>query len=161
MAIWKQVDDWTYETFDAGVSPETIASFHSLVNLWQSRFKNDRLPAWRDFSFEDFNGWHGWLRVGDFIPGKTDDFRYRLWGVHSVDFYGVELTGKCMSELDFGFDDDDRELLTMLVLDKKITLATGPVFWQKRNHYSVSILKMPLADDGINVDKFLGAFRYR
>ena len=103
----------------------------------------------------------GWIRVGDFIPGRTDDFRYRLWGVHSVDFYGVELTGKRMSELDFGFDDDDRKLLDLLATKKMITLATGPVFWQDRHHLTVSVLKMPLADNGQHVDRFLGAFSRR
>ena len=161
MALWKQALGWTYEVFESTDLADDIAPFESLVELWQSRLKGRHLPAWRDFSFEDFGGWHGWLRVGDFIPGRTDDFRYRLWGVYAVDFYGVELTGKRMSEVDFGFDDDDRKLLTLLATEKKITRAVGPVFWQDRHHLQVSVLKMPLADDGENVDKFLGAFHHQ
>jgi len=161
MVIWKQALGWTYQVFDADALSDNVAPFGSLVKLWQSRFDGDKLPAWRDFKFEDFYGWHGWLRVGDFIPGRTDDFEYRLWGVHAVDFYGVDLTGKRMSELDFGFDEDDRKLLTLLATEKKITLATGPLFWQERDHLLVSVLKMPLANDGEHVDKFLGAFRYQ
>jgi len=161
MAIWKRALGWTYQVFDADTPAREIAPFDSLVELWQSRFRGEHLPAWRDFSFDNFYGWHGWLRVGDFVPGRTDDFVYRLWGTHSVDFYGVDLTGKRMSELDFGFDDDDRELLTLLATEKMMTLASGPVFWQERNHLQVSVLKLPLADDGQNINKFLGAFQHQ
>ncbi len=157
MTVWKQALGWTYSIFEWNDAARNLTPFESLVELWQSKFEGERLPAWRDFSFEDFDGWYGWLRVGDFVPGRTDDFSYRLWGGQSVDLYGVDLTGKRMSELDFGFDDDDKQLLTMLATERKITLATGPVFWQNRKHVEVSVLKMPLAEDGNSVDKFLGA----
>ncbi len=161
MAFWKRVSSWTYQVFEPNVDATDVLQFEPLIELWQSKFKGHLIPAWSDFSFDDFYGWHGWLRVGDFIPGQTDDYEYRLWGVHAVNFYGVDLTGKRMSELDFGFDDDDRTLLDLLATQKMITLATGPVFWQERDHLEVSVVKMPLADDGVNVDKFLGAFRHR
>jgi len=160
MTVWKQALGWTYRVLEADNPCTDFRPFDSLFRLWRSKIRDGRLPAWRDFDFADFAGWHGWLRVGDIVPGRTDDFVYRLWGVHAVDFYGVDHTGKRMSELDFGFDEDDRELLTMLATDRKITLADGPVFWQDREHVRVQVLKMPLADDGHRVDKFLGAFQY-
>ena len=157
MAFWKEALGWTYHLYEADTPADEFDVFQSLVELWQSKCRDDLLPAWKDFSFEEFGHWHGWLRVGDFIPGRTDDFVYRLWGGKSASLYGVELTGKRMSELDFGFDEDDEKLLTILATEKKVSLASGPVFWQERNHVRVRVIKMPLSDDGVVVDKFLGA----
>ncbi|MBT3557128.1 MAG: hypothetical protein HOC63_14065 [Rhodospirillales bacterium] len=157
MTFWKEAQGWTYHVYEVDTPVKEFGVFEPLVELWQSKFQDLLLPAWKDFSFEDFDGWYGRLRVGDFMPGRTDDFVYRLWGGKSVDLYGVDLTGKRMSELDFGFDEDDKNLLTMLATEKKITLASGPVFWQEREHLRVQIIKMPLSDDGLVVDKFLGA----
>ena len=157
MALWKEALGWTYHVYDQDTPAAEFDVFLSLVELWQSKSRDGSLPAWKDFSFDEFDGWYGWLRVGDFLPGRTDDFVYRLWGGKSVDLYGVELTGKRKSELDFGFDEDDNILLTMLATEKKITVASGPVFWQDREHLNVRIIKMPLSNDGIVVDKFLGA----
>jgi len=120
MALWKETHGWAYHVYELDAFAGEFKEFQPLVELWQSKFQGHLLPAWADFSFEDFAGWYGWLRVGDFIPGRTDDFVYRLWGGESVKLYGVELTGKRMSELDFGFDEDDKKLLTMLALEKKI-----------------------------------------
>ena len=159
MAIWKQAKGWTYEVFSADAAPEEAGLFASLVELWQSKRQDGHLPAWKDFDFADFNGWYGKLRVGDFMPGCSDDYVYGLWGEGSVEFYGVELTGKRMSEVDFGFDDDDRQLLRFVADEHRITLGQGPVYWQDRDHVEVAVIKLPLADDGKNVDKFLGAFQ--
>jgi len=156
----ENLNGWTYETFDRNTPASDFGIFGSLITLWKSKWVSDALPAWRDFTFEDFAGWYGWLYVEDLIPGGNGDARYRLWGTNITNIFQVDLTGKCMSETEPGFIDPVEYKLNMKNAEEgNILHGTGPIHWQERLHKTVAFIELPLADDGFNVDKFLGGLR--
>lgn len=153
-------DEWTYEFFDRYRSPSEFGPFQSLVALWRSKWRGEALPAWRDFEFKDFVGWHGWLIVEDVIPGGNGDVRFRLWGTEVTELFQIELTGKCMSEVgNDWFDPQEFELVTRVVEESVIAVSTGSLAWEGRGHMVVSTIEIPLAGDGETVDKILVGVR--
>ncbi len=131
--------------------------FESIVSLWKSKCVADALPKWRSFEFEDFIGWYGHLSVGD-IASDNGDVRFRLWGTALVKLFGCDLTGKCMSDAEPGFFEPyDFEHITEIVTNGAIMISSGPMYWQDRVHMTVHTIKLPLADNGRDIDKILWA----
>lgn len=159
-------DDWTYHLVHMETPPECFDMFATVVELWQVKKRGDSLPAWRNFDFDEFKDWWGWLTVIDLIPGGVFDGQFRLYGSNLVDLIGKELTGKSLrggamapsidqngyKTHDFGFLEDVTRM-------PAIGIASGPVFWQNRDHVTITTLRLPLADDGKNVDRILSAVR--
>jgi len=160
MAVFGEFGDWTYEVFGRNTPASEFGPFESFVDLWRSRWTGDALPAWRDFAFEDFAEWYGWLFVEDVIPGGDGDVRFRLWGTSIVNLYDYEMTGKLMSEAEPGFFDPPEFELTSKIVDEGVIVrGTGSINWQNRGHKSISHIELPLSEDGKTIDKILGALQ--
>lgn len=159
-------DGWAYQLVSPTAPADAFGPFASLVALWQSKRKGGTLPAWHDFDFSEFQDWWGWLTVIDLIPGPDLDGRFRLYGSNIVDLLGKELTGKNLrggalasGPNEDGYKSHDFDFLKDISLKPAIGLATGPVFWRNREYMSITTLRLPLADDGVNVDKILSGVR--
>ncbi len=151
---------WTYETFSQDMPARDFGPFEDFVSLWRSKWVGDSLPAWRDFEFDDFNGWHGWLIVEDIIPDGSGDVRFRLWGTEVTELFEMDLTGKLMSELgEESFDPEEFELVKRIVQEGVILRSTGSLAWRGRGYRKVTTLELPLADDGNTVNKILCGVR--
>ncbi|MDG1997215.1 MAG: hypothetical protein P8J14_12010 [Emcibacteraceae bacterium] len=44
---------------------QSIQEIGSFFKIWQKKSKDGKLPAWKNFSFEEFVGWHANMRVVD------------------------------------------------------------------------------------------------
>jgi len=153
-------EGWTYEAFDRNTSPIDFGPFESLVALWRSKWMGDALPAWRDFEFEDFVDWYGWLIVEDIIPDGTGDVRFRLWGTRVTDLFQRDLTGKCMSEVGNNvFDPEEFEWVNKIADEGIILRGAGTFAWEGRNHKAALSLELPLADNGKTVTHILCGIR--
>lgn len=153
-------DDSLRKIYSADTPAEDFGIFSEIKSLWDAKRQPPRIPAWSDFSFEDFDGYHGWLAVEDIISRKPFDTVFRLWGTRWVEAYEIELTGK--------------RYLDSLGQYRSSTL---PVFWEElcqTSNITVSVnsmgwldhlhpyhgkhgrdIALPLSENGIEVDKYL------
>jgi len=75
-----------------------------------------------------------------------DDFRVKLYGTHVVKMYGVDWTGKLMSEIGFADAYDDIYKMNMKAMsDRNRIYASGSLFWQNRETRSWHSVKIPLS----------------
>jgi len=165
MSHWRTTDDgWQYDVFPRGIEPAKTGAFESLVRVWQSKNTSNGLPSWRDFDLMDFEGWWGWLVVYDVISLDPLDLRCRLWGSGLVTYHGLDATDRRLRDPKSGmlgdstmFDDTDVEFFSYLIEGASIGVCVGSMNWQKREYLGYQALRLPLADDGVRVDKLLCA----
>ncbi len=164
MEMWSKIEHWTYYISSLD-TPSTQFEYHEpMVALWNDKRHGTQLPAWSDFELEDFKGWWGWITVVDCLSPDGDDWVYRLWGSEVARFTGHEMTGKAMKAKQsddvvdvLHYNDHDFDHMKLLYDEKKIGLLEGPVNTEIPNLNWVSINRLPLANDGSRVDKFLNA----
>jgi hypothetical protein len=149
VALWKKYDGWTYEIFERDIGPEMLPGFEDLVRLWQEKRGDRRLPAWSDFDFFDFTGWHGRIAVSDVFYNPFD-YRYRLFGEEVAARLRADYTGKLGSELlECGQEDaEDLEFYEMTSRKMLISRVSGRLDWLHRAHVSVTFVEFPLSDTG-------------
>lgn len=165
MALLERIasdDEWVSEIYSKDTSPDELNVFGSLKQLWDDRRVGDALPAWRDFDFVDFKGWHGWISVDDIIPGPTYESVFRLWGTALTELYEVDYTNCKFSDLlGVHFSEHDQDLLTKMCRTHNLRITYGPVDWNLEDRYRkatrVIFIELPLADDGVTVDRYLNA----
>jgi len=93
VAIWKEHDSWKYEIFERDVEPKMLPGFEDLVRLWQKKRGDRPVPAWSDFDFHDFVGWHGRITASEVLYDPFD-YRYRLFGEQIAEQFNADYTGK-------------------------------------------------------------------
>ncbi len=77
MTIWRENPDWKYEYFDANASSDNFVGFEDIVDVWRCKSNNGKLPAWSDFDFYDFKGWHGFVGVAEYLYEPVDNILNR------------------------------------------------------------------------------------
>jgi hypothetical protein len=157
MAVWKRVNNWTYEVFDRDAAPEQFGVFESLVALWRSKRVDRGMPSWTAFDFYDFKGWHGSIAVQEIIT-EPFDLRCRLWGSQLTEVFGSDNTGKLYSEYGQGYTENDFAFLTELCRSGSIGMSHGALDWLQKGHKSAAFIDLPLSDDGSAVHNLLTAF---
>jgi hypothetical protein len=156
MAVWKSVPNWTYEHFAPDTPPQEFGGFAPLVGLWQGKRGARRLPAWSDFDFYDFKGWHGSVAVQE-VTAEPFDLRCRLWGSRLTEVLGTDNTGKLFSEFGSSYTENDLGYLQELCRSGSIGKSHGSLDWLQRDYKSVAFVDLPLADDGATVTHLLTA----
>ncbi len=149
MTVWKKVDSWLYETFERDIDPEALSEFEDLVRLWQDKRGDRPVPAWADFDFHDFKGWHGRISLAD-VMYDPFDIRYRLVGLQMAERLGKDYTGKLYTEMVAeGMDPfDDFEFYEMTSRKMLISRLSGDLRWAGQKHVTVTFINFPLSDDG-------------
>ena len=158
MAVWREHDLWKYEHFERNIEPEMLPGFEDLIRLWRKKRGDRPAPAWSDFDFYDFVGWHGRIVVSDVFYGPFD-YRYRLFGKEVAERFKVDYTGKLASELvDSGQETaEDMEFYEMASRKMLITRASGPLYWLSLPHLSATFVEFPLSDTGEMATHLLAA----
>lgn len=80
----------------------------------------------------------------------------RLAGTRIKDVYGIELTGKCLGDLEWGERADYWQSVYQRVLEGSAPLhgaIQGPI--SEREHITLFWLRLPLSDNGRRVNKIL------
>ena len=157
MAVWKRVDDWTYEVFDHNTNPERFGVFESLVALWNVKRRGRQMPSWADFEFLDFKGWHGVIAVKE-VVAEPFDLHYRLWGTKLTEIFGSDNTGKLYSETGAGDMDNDIAYFAELCRTGSIGMRHGKLDWLPNGDRSVAFIDLALSVDGFRVSRLLTAF---
>jgi len=149
VAVLKEYDFWEYEAFDHDIEPEMLPGFEGLVRLWQTKRGDRPAPAWSDFDFYDFVGWHGRIAVSDVFYNPFD-YRYRLFGVEIATRGGVDHTGKLGSELVVCGDENaaDMEFYETTSRKLQITRVSGQLYWLGPPHLSATFVEFPLSNTG-------------
>lgn len=157
-------DGWTFDVFEPDEDHAALETFASLLDLWREKRAGRRFPAWRDFDILEFAGWWGWLYVRDVLATDSMKLRYRLWGTHVAELYGIDVTGQVVEE---GVPSDAADRLLVVAPDYqffkhmlehgRIGVMSGEKYWQDREHIWSATLCLPLADDGEHPDKLMSA----
>ena len=149
MTIWKEFDGWTYEYFDRDIDPAALPGFEDLVRLWRDKRGDRPAPAWSDFDFYDFKGWHGRISVYDIFYDPFD-YLSRLSGTVVDGVYDQNLTGTKGSEQTEMKADDPAtmEFYEMTCSGMLISRASGPLETKARRQVQATFVEFPLSDDG-------------
>ena len=158
MTVWRKTRGWLYETFDRDVDPAELAGFEYLVGLWREKRGGRPAPAWADFNFHDFTGWHGRITLAE-VTYDPFDFRYRLVGTNVAERLGKDYTGKSYTEMvRDGMDPlDDFEFYEMTCNEMLISRLSGDLRWVGSKHVSVTFADFPLSDNGERATHILTA----
>ena len=149
MTIWKEFDGWTYEYFDRDIEPSTLPGFEDLARLWQDRRGDRTAPAWSDFDFYDFKGWHGRISVYD-VSYDPFDYMTRLSGTVVDGVYDQTMTGITGSQMEEMRVEppDAMEFYEMTCRRMLISRQSGMLNFRGREHIHVTFVEFPLSDDG-------------
>ena len=79
MTLWENIQDFSYHYFDPFEEGPELKPFETLISVWRSKCQAGRIPAWSDFDFTDFVGWHGKIAIYD-ISYDPFDYKIRLSG---------------------------------------------------------------------------------
>jgi len=158
VTVWKKSKDWKYEIFEGDVEPEMLPGFEDLVRLWQEKRGDRPAPAWSDFDFHDFGGWHGRIAMLEVFHDPFD-MRYLLFGEKVAERYKTDFTGKLFSELvDSGHEPvEDMEFYEMATAKMLIARVSGELYWLERPHVSTTFLEFPLSENGETTTHLLSA----
>ena len=158
MTIWNKIDGWTYECFERDVAPETLPGFEDMIRLWRRKLGGRPVPAWSDFDFANFAGWHGRIMLSE-VHYEPFDLHYRLFGVEVVNRMLTDNTGKRLTELvALGLEPTvDLEFYEMASREMLITRVSGELRWLKRKHVTASFIEFPLSDTGDRATHLLSA----
>ncbi|PHS11796.1 MAG: hypothetical protein COA86_19010, partial [Kangiella sp.] len=126
--------------------------FEGVINLWNAKRNNGKLPAWSNFDFFDFRGWHGKINKNTI---SYDPFEYHidLFGTDFVELVGEEWTGMSGSEITEAHEDSDLDMkfYEMTCTNAYISRVSGPLPWEGRGFKNTLVIELPLSDDGKTV----------
>lgn len=155
MKLWQQESGWDYYYCDLDDDTSFFPVFESLCNLWRHKRGDKLLPAWKDFAFEDFIGWHKHLILYE-VMTTPFDLKYRLFGTYPTYLFGRDCTGHMMRGDDNDIEDDcDLHHFQKLYDENLIGASSGSLYWRNRDFIKLTVLDLPLSSDGENVTHFL------
>lgn len=151
------VGSLTIRRFARDADPAVFRDLAPIAALWQRKCRGDRLPRWRDFSFEDFVGWHRYVALSDIAVGKADP-KFRICGSGLAEMVGFDVTGKKMSEA-FPIVEDDGiyEHFAAIRDQSLIGFLEGNLGRLGYEHRNFQAIELPLVKDGDTVVQLLHA----
>lgn len=147
---------------DAGAD-ETL---QQTLDYWQCLCGQRPMPARRDLNPADIPRLLPKLMLAD-VGGESSHtqappIRFRLVGTEVVGRFGRELTGCCLSEIDYGDQADEVAALYRRVLDSaRPQYARIDILQSHDRLLRTQQLLLPLSDDGTNVNMILAAVHCR
>ncbi len=140
-------------------APNTAVRAHEELHAyWHSLKKRGRLPGRKHIRPEDFKRHLPAVSLINVIRGEDGsiDYRVRLAGTGLYGVYGQEITGKTLEEAYGSAADYWRGELDKVVATKKPGAGVHSLAWRGLAHMSVVWLRLPLANNGRQVDMILG-----
>lgn len=145
------------------------------IDRWQLTFRRQLILSEQK---EVFDYWQE-LRRGRAMPSRADvepqhlkrhlptilllnvagegDITVRLAGTGIRDVLDEEITGKSLSQIDFGqYRDYWRSAHARVVSEKRPAQGVAPVTWREKGNLFVFWLRLPLSADGDSVNMILG-----
>ncbi len=148
--------DWEYEVFSPDEPAENFGIFSEFISIWQNKRSANSIPLKSDFDFYDFVGFHGNIYIVEVINRDPVDMKFRLFGSHLTEMYGVDNTGLSLSRIEDDYDEYDIHFLTSLAERNCIGRSSGPIYWMNREYRKIHLVDVPMSKDGTRVDYLLG-----
>ncbi len=135
-----------------------VRAHEELHAYWHSLKKRGRLPGRKHIRPEDFKRHLPSVSLINVIRGEDGavDYRVRLAGTGLYGVYGQEITGKTLEEAYGTAAEYWRGELDKVVASKKPGAGVHSLAWRGLAHMSVVWLRLPLANNGRQVDMILG-----
>lgn len=140
-----------------GASATAARAHEELFAYWASLRQSGRLPSRSDIHPSDFKRLLPTVSLIDVIGGERRDYRLRLAGTGLYSVYGREITGQSLGDV-YGQRAADywRSELDKVVEERRPGVGCHSLAWRGTSHASLLWLRLPLANDGRNVDMILG-----
>jgi len=138
------------------------AGLRRVLSLWTAKRPSGRLPARGDLLPEELGPTLPAVLLLD-VVGKADgrDYVYRVAGSRLVEMYGVEPTGRPLSDFaEWPWAQRARRIFDRAVDSGMPTLARARMTVEPRDFYRVETLCLPLAAEGATVDMLLVAMAF-
>jgi len=140
-----------------GASATAARAHEELFAYWASLRRCGQLPGRADIHPKDFKRLLPTVSLIDVIGGERRDYRLRLAGTGLFSVYGREITGRSLGDVygrraaDYWQDELDR-----VVDERRPGVGCHSLAWRGTAHMSLMWMRLPLANDGRNVDMILG-----
>jgi hypothetical protein len=130
----------------------------AMFDYWLSKFRGDRLPAWKDIDPVEIPRLLGHINVSEVL--REDGwvrFRFRLWGTKITDLYGRDYTGLFVEDIMApGMSEAVQRVFEHTVRTGLSHFWQIPVPVENREFISNRRLLLPLSGGGETVDFLLG-----
>jgi hypothetical protein len=135
-----------------------VRAHEELFAYWTGLKRRGRLPGRKHIHPGDFKRHLPSVSLINVIRGEDGsiDYRVRLAGTGLYGVYGQEITGKSLEEAYGAAADYWRGELDKVVQGKKPGAGVHSLAWRGLAHMSVVWLRLPLANNGRQVDMILG-----
>lgn len=139
---------------DMNVESPLLQRLHT---LWQEKCRGQLLPARADFDPLEMRDCLGSVFLVEALP-DDDDFRYTLVGSDITRTVQRDSTGKLIGEV---FGAAGLALYRKVRDEQRPVRVHGPVDWLGRDYIGYETVILPLADDGKQVNRFIGGMIFR
>ena len=141
-----------------GGTTTAVRAHEELFAYWSSLKRRGRLPGRKHIDPSDFKRHLPSVSLINVIRGEDGslDYRVRLAGTGLYGVYGQEITGKTLVEAYGPAAEYWRAELYKVVSTKKPQAGVQSLAWRGLGHLSVVWLRLPLANNGRQVDMIMG-----
>ena len=145
-------------TPQTGGTSTAVRAHEELFAYWSSLKRRGRLPGRKHINPGDFKRHLPSVCLINVLRGEEGviDYRVRLAGTGLYGVYGQEITGKTLEEAYGPAAPYWRAELDKVVTGKKPQAGVQSLSWRGLGHLSVVWLRLPLANNGRQVDMILG-----
>ena len=145
-------------TPQTGGTSTAVRAHEELFAYWSSLKRRGRLPGRKHINHGDFKRHLPSVCLINVLRGEEGvlDYRVRLAGTGLYGVYGQEITGKTLEEAYGSAADYWRGELDKVASSKKPGAGVHSLSWRGLSHMSVVWLRLPLANNGRQVDMILG-----
>ncbi len=139
--------------------PVSIGRLQEFYDIWNDTRKG-HLPAWKDFSFEQFLGWHSIMRVMDTGGSLDAEKKNIIMGDTFSSYWG---TKTFKEQIDAGVVTDKGIIKSYeeyhdLMHGGYYVFNEGVFQSSDSSSRAMIMIDLPLSDDGVNVSHIIGAF---
>jgi hypothetical protein len=134
-------------------------AFARFFDYWQSKMGVDCLPRRADIEPTEIPQLLANIFLVDVVAGAPPRFCFRLVGTRIVEME-FEMTGRYLDELVPQVYDTAMGRHYLDAVAGKIYLRRTNLHWRQREHIDYDVLLLPLADDGVAVNRLFGLAIY-
>lgn len=139
--------------------PSEAKALEGFYAIWRSKFDGQNFPAWKDFKFEDFKGWHSNLRVMTLGKNLSDPKHNLIIGQTFSQYWGKKTIYEQIQEGNPPSKDTVKKYYRYLqyIYDHHYGFNIGAIPKNDGRLSSVLWLELPLADNGQDVTHIISA----
>ncbi len=138
--------------------PACLGNLLDFFNIWE-KTGGPNLPAWKDFKFEQFLGWHANMRVLSTGTKLEETKKNIIVGSTFGEYWGTKTFQSRLRDGSITSEEIIRKYKEYhdMVHDQYFVINAGYFRSETGNERGVLMLDMPLAEDGKNVSHLIAA----